>query len=82
LLNASDWSAKWIGYTNRIETNLPKATYWRKEIGLTKQIVRAMVYASALGAYELHINGKRVGEDYLSPVGLISAKGSIIILMM
>ena len=26
-----------------------------------------MVYISALGLYELHINGKRVGEDYFTP---------------
>ncbi|MHC4694304.1 MAG: family 78 glycoside hydrolase catalytic domain, partial [Planctomycetota bacterium] len=27
----------------------------------------ATVYASALGLYELHINGQRVGEDYFTP---------------
>ena len=28
---------------------------------------RATVYATALGGYVLHINGKRVGDDYFSP---------------
>ncbi|MCL2163174.1 MAG: family 78 glycoside hydrolase catalytic domain [Oscillospiraceae bacterium] len=32
-----------------------------------KQIERATVYASALGHYELQINGEKVGEDYLAP---------------
>jgi alpha-L-rhamnosidase len=67
LLNTNEWSAKWIGYANKTETNLPGATYWRKEIVLDRPISRAVVYASALGDYELTVNGKRVGEDYFNP---------------
>ncbi|MDR1135848.1 MAG: family 78 glycoside hydrolase catalytic domain [Clostridiales Family XIII bacterium] len=32
-----------------------------------KDIVRATVYASALGHYELQMNGAKVGEDYMAP---------------
>lgn len=32
-----------------------------------KQIVSARIYATARGIYELFLNGKRVGNDYLNP---------------
>src|SRR5439155_8343020 len=32
-----------------------------------KKIQRATLYATALGLYELSVNGKRVGDQYLTP---------------
>jgi alpha-L-rhamnosidase len=32
-----------------------------------KPLKRAMLYASALGLYELHLNGEKIGEDLLAP---------------
>ena len=32
-----------------------------------KEIERARVYATAMGAYEMFINGKRMGEDWFAP---------------
>ena len=57
------------------ELVLPPPPYLRKAFSIGRPIVgstvrvikRAVVYASALGLYELHINGKRVGEDYFTP---------------
>jgi len=46
---------------------LPPPPYLRKAFSVDKAIKRAVVYASALGLYELHINGERVGEDYFTP---------------
>lgn len=46
---------------------LPPPPYLRKDFSLDKQITRATVYASALGLYELRINGKRIGKDYFTP---------------
>lgn len=46
---------------------LPPLPYLRKTFSVDKAVKHAMVYASALGLYELHINGKRVGEDYFTP---------------
>ncbi len=46
---------------------LPPPPYLRKSFTIDKPIKRAVVYASALGLYELHINGERVGEDYFTP---------------
>ena len=39
----------------------------RREFKLSTRPKRAVVYASALGVYELYINGKRVGDYLLAP---------------
>ena len=46
---------------------LPPPPYLRKSFFVYKPVKRAVVYASALGLYELQINGKRVGQDYFTP---------------
>ena len=46
---------------------LPPSPYLRHVFKATKPIRRATLYATALGTYELHINGARVGEDYFNP---------------
>lgn len=43
------------------------AMFARRDFTLTKPLARARCYATALGAYELHINGKRLGTARLSP---------------
>lgn len=39
----------------------------RREFAVTEPITSARVYATALGAYSLSINGKRIGDQILSP---------------
>ena len=46
---------------------LPPPPYLRHEFAAKPGIKRATVYATALGLYELQINGQRVGEDVLTP---------------
>lgn len=46
---------------------LPPVQLLRRPFAVTKQIKRAVVYASALGNYELHINGRPVGDAYFTP---------------
>jgi alpha-L-rhamnosidase len=46
---------------------LPPPPYLRKTFEATKPIARATAYASALGLYELHVNGQRVGQDHFTP---------------
>ena len=79
LLESGDWRAKWIGYdVGQLSSNnkrksdpnalfLPPPPYLRRAFWVGRPVKRAVVYASALGLYELHINGKRVGEDYFTP---------------
>ncbi len=60
--NAEKWRKVEAG-----KPTLPPVPYLRKEFTAAGAVKRATVYASALGLYELHINGKRVGADYFTP---------------
>ena len=46
---------------------LPPAPFLRKSFSVSKPINKATLYATALGLYELHLNGERIGRDYLTP---------------
>ncbi|MGB2967943.1 MAG: glycoside hydrolase family 78 protein, partial [Phycisphaerae bacterium] len=62
LLEVSDWQAKWIGYDG------PAACpHLRKAFAVERPVRRATVYATALGLYELRLNGRRVGRDRFTP---------------
>lgn len=64
LLNASDWKANWIQHID-LETEV--SPLFRKTFSVSKTIASATAYISALGLYEAAINGKRVGDGYLTP---------------
>ena len=61
--------------TNEIDENqtlvLPEQPsalpYFRKSFAVKSAIQRAVVYVTALGLYEMHINGERVGDHILAP---------------
>jgi alpha-L-rhamnosidase len=74
LLEPQDWTAQWISHadptplhTDRNTLFLPPATQYRKQFSAAKTVKRAMVYASALGIYELQINGERVTDARFTP---------------
>jgi alpha-L-rhamnosidase len=74
LLQTNDWKANYISYrdttpvfTNRDSLYLPAARQYRKEFVATKNIKRTTIYATALGIYELHLNGQRVGDALFAP---------------
>lgn len=64
-LQPTDWKAIWI--TDRHDKEYEPAPLFRKEFDLTGKISSARAYVSGTGYYELFINGKRVGENYLDP---------------
>jgi alpha-L-rhamnosidase len=67
LLNASDWKAKWIEQ-DFIEDSITRPTpLFRKEFKSAKKIQSAIAYITAHGMYEGYINGKRIGDFYLTP---------------
>ena len=41
--------------------------YLRKQFALESPIQRAVLYVTALGLYEMHLNGQRVGDHILAP---------------
>lgn len=70
LLDAADWKAKWI--TPDLPEDEKKSNpspILRREFAVNakKKVERARLYASAMGLYELELNGKRVGQQYFTP---------------
>jgi len=65
LLEPGDWSAEWIGCP--AEGASPAATHLRRSFEVAGRVRRARAYATALGVYELRLNGARVGDHVLSP---------------
>jgi len=63
LLHPGDWQAKWIGAA---DTNLPSILL-RREFTVKPSLTRALASICGLGQYELTLNGKKVGDDFLSP---------------
>ncbi len=65
------WQGRWItdmGYTAP-EKQSPVPMTFRRRFALEKgkPVRRAWVNATALGVYELSLNGKKVGADYFAP---------------
>jgi len=74
LLNFSDWKGLFIshdvGYdkTDKYDSlYLPPARYLRKSFTPNKKVKRATAYTTALGLYELRLNGSKVGDAYFLP---------------
>ena len=68
LLEASDWKAKWITGDYQPEKNKRyPVDCFKKDFSAERKIVKARLYASARGIYDVHINGSRVEDYILSP---------------
>ncbi|MEY4386538.1 MAG: hypothetical protein RLY20_1821 [Verrucomicrobiota bacterium] len=63
VLRDGDWQAKWIGAA---DTNL-QSVLLRREFTVKPGLRRALAHICGLGQYELSVNGKKSGEDVLSP---------------
>ena len=63
VLSPADWSAKWI---TAADTNLA-STCLRHTFTVRPHLCRALVNICGLGQYELTLDGKKVGDDFLSP---------------
>lgn len=65
-----EWKAKWITDTSYHFTGKrisPKTMTFQKKISVNKKIQSAKIYATAIGIYELLLNGNKVGTDYFMP---------------
>ena len=49
------------------DLHLPPVRYFRKDFSVDKPVKKATVYISALGLYELQINGEKIGIEYFTP---------------
>lgn len=72
------WIGKWI--TDKSyhfpDKKSPKPMNFRRYFNTNKAIKRAFMNATALGIYEITLNGEKVGEDYFAP-GLTSYRKQI-----
>src|SRR6185503_12207187 len=73
-LKADDWSAIYISFRDTSPVHkdpktlsLPPARQYRKEFAAPKPVKRATIYSTALGIYELYLNGARIGDAHFEP---------------
>jgi len=57
----------WEGPPQTFTYYMSPAPFLRKAFTVAKPVRRATLYSTALGVYELHLNGARVGRDQLTP---------------
>ena len=62
-----EWMAKFITPETDEDALLSKGKLLRTEFALHGELERAIVYVTALGLYELYINGDRVGDALFAP---------------
>ena len=76
LMEPADFKAKWIGLdlkdasvdSKDAEKRRLPARYLRREFTAEKEIRRATAYVCGLGVFDLHINGKKIGDHVMDPV--------------
>ncbi len=66
-LKKQDWKAAWINSGIAADSVNGIVPMFRKTFELSKKIVNATVYVTARGIYEIQLNGKRMGDAYLTP---------------
>jgi alpha-L-rhamnosidase len=68
LLSPADWRTTWIepGLPEDAATS-PPAPMLRRAFRLKQPVQSARAYVTSQGVYELHLNGRRVGDEVLTP---------------
>jgi alpha-L-rhamnosidase len=65
LLSGKNFTAQWITHSfAKEETACPVFT---KKVSLKKPVKQARIYATALGVYEISMNGKKAGDTFFAP---------------
>ncbi len=67
LLSNAEWKGQFVSAETEGDGNNSRGTYVRRNFRAKSGIVSAIVYSTALGLYKLYINGKKVGDDELTP---------------
>lgn len=69
-LTGGKWQAEWITngrYIFNEKRTSPVPMTFKKEFSLKGKVKSARIYSTALGIYELKLNGEKVGKDYFAP---------------
>lgn len=68
LLSPDEWLGDWIAAPlAMLPIEAEPSPLMRRSFELTGKVKEARVYATALGIYELELNGQRVGDSYFAP---------------
>ncbi len=68
VLDPADWRAVWIGAPAPVQGDgAADSLLLRRELAVRPGLARALAYVCGLGYYEMTLNGRRVGEDLLTP---------------
>jgi alpha-L-rhamnosidase len=67
LLKDKDWKAKWIESTSAADSVNGPALLFRKSFRAEKNIRSATVFMTVHGMYEAFLNGKKLGDAFLTP---------------
>lgn len=67
---STPFMGKWISDASYLFTEKgisPKVMAFQRKFNVDKKILSGKIYMTALGIYDLYINGKRVGDSYFAP---------------
>ncbi|MCH2175965.1 MAG: glycoside hydrolase family 78 protein [Lentisphaeria bacterium] len=64
ILKKEEWQARYIKNYLSSRRNSP---LFRKEFILKKKLKRALIHVTALGLYDLHVNGESIQDDVFAP---------------
>jgi alpha-L-rhamnosidase len=67
ILQQADWQAKWISASGTEDDVMRPSPLFRNVFSTSKKISSATLIITSHGLYEAFINGKRVGDDFLTP---------------
>ncbi len=74
LLNNTDWQAKWTGLDTAKDSLkgvrnflVHRPQYLRKSFQLPSRVAKARMYITAKGVFDVHLNGKDVSNDVMTP---------------
>jgi alpha-L-rhamnosidase len=65
--NKSDWKAKWINSALSSDTLNGVSPLLRKSFTLGNKVASATAFITSKGLYTAYLNGKKIGNDYLTP---------------
>jgi len=67
LLDPGDWKAEWIKTSIEFDEIFHPSPMLRKEFNMAKAVKSARLYITSKGLYHAEINGKKVGDQVLTP---------------